>query len=214
MAETDEVEQLKRRARRRLVGAAAIVLFLVIVPPMLMDLEPRPVNSNLSVEIPPPGAARIDARSAGSSAAGAKDAGGKDGTRESGASGRDGAGSDTAAAAPEVPAAPRGVPAPAVAPPTEAAPARAAPEPAVASSGTYFIPLGTFAGRDNAKQLVQRAEQLGFKVYSEEVRTAEGERTRVRAGPYPSQDAAERARSALKAAGFEAAAVRRGDKRG
>ncbi len=52
MSDSDEVEHLRRRARRRLIGAAAVVLFLVIVPPMLMDLEPRPVSSNLSVEIP------------------------------------------------------------------------------------------------------------------------------------------------------------------
>jgi DedD protein len=53
MADSDEVELLRRRARRRLIGAAAVVLFLVVVPPMVMDLEPRPVSSNLSVEIPP-----------------------------------------------------------------------------------------------------------------------------------------------------------------
>ena len=52
MTDSDEVHLLRRRARRRLVGATAVVLFLVIVPPLFMDLEPRPVSSNLNVEIP------------------------------------------------------------------------------------------------------------------------------------------------------------------
>lgn len=63
MAESEEVLDLRRRARRRLIGATALVLFLVVVPPWLMDLEPRPVSSNLSVEIPGKDAPRIDARS-------------------------------------------------------------------------------------------------------------------------------------------------------
>jgi len=52
MAESDEVLEVRRRARRRLIGATALVMLLVIVPPWLMDLEPRPVTSNLTVEIP------------------------------------------------------------------------------------------------------------------------------------------------------------------
>ncbi len=52
MAESDEVLEVRRRARRRLIGATALVMLLVIVPPWLMDLEPRPVTSTLTVEIP------------------------------------------------------------------------------------------------------------------------------------------------------------------
>ncbi len=52
MAESDEVLEVRRRARRRLIGATALVMLLVIVPPWLMDLEPRPVTSTLTVDIP------------------------------------------------------------------------------------------------------------------------------------------------------------------
>jgi DedD protein len=52
MADNAEVLDLRRRARRRLIGAIALVLALVIVPPWLMDLEPRPVTTDLRVEIP------------------------------------------------------------------------------------------------------------------------------------------------------------------
>jgi DedD protein len=45
-------EQLKKRARRRLVGAIALVLFAVIVLPMVMDHEPRPSGPEIQVRIP------------------------------------------------------------------------------------------------------------------------------------------------------------------
>jgi DedD protein len=44
--------QLKKRARRRLVGAAALALFAVIVLPMVMDREPRPMTQDIQVRIP------------------------------------------------------------------------------------------------------------------------------------------------------------------
>ncbi len=62
MAESDEVLEVRRRARRRLIGATALVLLLVIVPPWLMDLEPRPVTSNLSVDIPGKDQPKLDVR--------------------------------------------------------------------------------------------------------------------------------------------------------
>lgn len=62
MAESEEVLDLRRRARRRLIGASALVLFLVVVPPWLMDLEPRPVSSTLSVDIPGKDAPKMDPR--------------------------------------------------------------------------------------------------------------------------------------------------------
>ena len=47
-----DVETLKRRGRRRLVGAVALVLGAVIVLPMVFDPEPRGTGSTLSVRIP------------------------------------------------------------------------------------------------------------------------------------------------------------------
>ena len=52
MPDNDGALELRRRARRRLIGAIALVLALVIVPPWVMDLEPKPVATNLTVEIP------------------------------------------------------------------------------------------------------------------------------------------------------------------
>src|SRR5687767_721599 len=47
-----DVDTLKRRGRRRLVGAVALVLLAVIVLPMVFDPEPRPPAPPVSVRIP------------------------------------------------------------------------------------------------------------------------------------------------------------------
>ncbi|HEY6897300.1 MAG TPA: SPOR domain-containing protein [Rhodocyclaceae bacterium] len=56
MAENDAVADpqtdLKKRARRRLVGAVALALLAVIVLPMVMDHEPRPVAQDIQIRIP------------------------------------------------------------------------------------------------------------------------------------------------------------------
>ena len=53
MAEQQQdVDTLKRRGRRRLVGAVALVLLAVIVLPMVFDREPRTTPPPVSVRIP------------------------------------------------------------------------------------------------------------------------------------------------------------------
>lgn len=49
---TDEEIQLKKRARRRLVGAVALVLIVVIFLPMVLDNEPKPVSQDIAISIP------------------------------------------------------------------------------------------------------------------------------------------------------------------
>lgn len=44
--------QLKKQARRRLIGAIALALFAVITLPMVMDSQPRPVAPEIQVHIP------------------------------------------------------------------------------------------------------------------------------------------------------------------
>lgn len=43
---------LKKRARRRLVGASALALLAIIVLPMVMDAEPRPNTTEIQIRIP------------------------------------------------------------------------------------------------------------------------------------------------------------------
>lgn len=207
MGDNAEVLDLRRRARRRLIGAIALVLALVIVPPWLMDLEPKPVATDLKVEIPaqdtnrlkPPPAAAVKAPEAAPPAA-------------------EPAKPD---AAPKAEAKPAPPPAP-DRPKTETAKppakpetvARAAPAEAAKKSGdasraeailnaeAFFVPLGAFANKENAKQLEARLAKAGVKHYTETVAVAGGEQTRVRAGPFPTRDAAEKSREKLKGMGL------------
>jgi cell division septation protein DedD len=50
--EQQDVETLKRRGRRRLVGAVALVLAAVIILPMVFDPEPQGTAPSVSVRIP------------------------------------------------------------------------------------------------------------------------------------------------------------------
>ena len=43
----------KKRARRRLIGATALVLAAVIGLPMIFDTEPKPLSSDIAIQIPP-----------------------------------------------------------------------------------------------------------------------------------------------------------------
>ncbi|MDB5952571.1 MAG: hypothetical protein JWR65_4426 [Massilia sp.] len=51
-AADDPVLPEKKRARRRLVGAVALALAVAVGLPMLLDAEPKPLASDLSIQIP------------------------------------------------------------------------------------------------------------------------------------------------------------------
>src|SRR4029450_6011157 len=47
------VDELRRRARRRLVGAIVLALAAAVIVPMLLDSDPRPLGEAVSIKIPP-----------------------------------------------------------------------------------------------------------------------------------------------------------------
>ncbi len=51
-ADTQSQEALRVRARRRLIGAVALVLLGVIVFPLVFESKPKPVPSNIQLDIP------------------------------------------------------------------------------------------------------------------------------------------------------------------
>src|SRR4051812_26776011 len=51
-AQAETVEDLRRRARHRLIGAAVLVGIAVIGFPLLFDTQPRPVAVDIPIEIP------------------------------------------------------------------------------------------------------------------------------------------------------------------
>jgi DedD protein len=244
MADLQETLDLRRRARRRLIGAIALVLALVIVPPWIMDLEPKPVQSKLTVEIPSQDAARLKpppkppvVDPVKPPETGAKpveptkpaDAV-KSGAAPKAADPSKPAESPKAAPAPPASAQPAksmdartvaALGAPKTAEPetppaddkakhadTKAGDAKPAEPPkkpveTAAKPGSYSVPLGSFSNADNVTQLQTRLAKEGIQTYTEAVKTASGEQTRVRAGPFASREAAERARERVKGMGLD-----------
>lgn len=206
---SDEELQLKKRARRRLVGAVALVLLIVVFLPMILDSEPKPLNQDIAITIPPIPKPESNQQNP----------------------------APAISSTPAPPSPPRvaGMPAPAPAVQPDPAPdlpnnAPARPEakpepkpvqkyeikPAPASHAageeSFVVQLGAFSNAANAKALQKKLQDNKFKAYTELVKNAGGDRTRVRVGPYPTREAAEKARDRLKAMKLiigEAAVVRR-----
>ena len=53
LTEDINVDELRRRARRRLVGAVVLALAAAVIVPMLLESEPRPLGEDVAVKIPP-----------------------------------------------------------------------------------------------------------------------------------------------------------------
>lgn len=190
----DEILDLKRRARRRLVGAVALLLFLVIVPPWVMDLEPQPVDVPLEIEIPKPEAGALPAvPDAPVPTTAAEKA------PTSSAVPQDAKPAAADATPPTSPAAAGHTPATTASAPKHAPPKAVEPAPHQA----YIVPLATLANKANVKDLQAKAALSGIRTYTEPIKTAAGEQTRVRAGPFETEAEAEQARQRLSGLGLK-----------
>jgi len=205
MAEQDTTPdadmQLKKRARRRLVGAAALALLAVLVLPMVMDREPRPLIQDIQVRIPSQDATGLAARVIpGKPVATPMPA------PEAAAEPR-----PEVKVPPELAAAPAAKPAEASPPPEKKSePVKkpvakiavdAKPKPDVA--GQWVVQLGAYKEAGNVKLLLAKLKGVGVPAYTEKFDSPQGSRTRVRAGPFATQEAAEKARSRIKIIGVD-----------
>ncbi len=203
---------LKRRARRRLVGALALVLLVVIVLPLVLDREPRPLSQELSVLIPSQDAGRFNSRAL---PPGAPVQEAQQGEAAAPSSQPIRAAAPSAAAAPAPAPAPvsaASAPAPTPAPvSTSAASASAsastAPAPVASKSERYLVQIGAYSTTLNAKRAQDKANAAGFKTIVEVAQGPKGEQTKVRAGPYATREAAEKAREELKTLGLPVGSV-------
>jgi DedD protein len=234
MSDSQDAIDIKKRARRRLIGAVALVLFVVIVLPMVLDKEPKPLQNDLSVQIPRQDSSAFKSRVLPPPAASGK-------ADEAPAAPK----ADAPAAAPSVAPAsePKGAPDPKPAPAVQDAPAKKAPtakpatapasmpaaksEPAPVAAAPaasaaaaeaqraqkaledagWVVPIGAFSNPDNVRQLQSKLSAGGVKTITEVLKTAEGEKIRVRGGPFKTKADAEKARDAIKAMGVNAGAV-------
>jgi DedD protein len=215
------VDELKRRARRRLVGAIVLALAAAVLLPLLLESEPKPLGDDVSIQIPPIDNGKfVNPLSPDKLALPpnkSDDAGAKS-TATAGAAAP--APIETPPAAEAKPAAPEPVPAAAAPTTPEAKPepvppapkADAKPEPPAkdgsAGGNAFVVQVAAFTDRYGALALVRKLKVAGFPCYTEPVTTANGAMHRVRVGPYASRDAAEAARVKLKAAGYDAMVAR------
>lgn len=215
-AVSDEEIQLRKRARRRLVGAVALVLLAVVFLPMVLDSEPKQRPQEISIQIPPI-PAQTPAPAAGQTGTSVPPAPEASLSARSPASRlaeKAGAPANPAPSSPTPSSeragqsvlAPKAVAPSRPAPSPKAAPTANQPPAVVTQAGSaqgqpgegYVIRLGAFSDANNAKQLLAKLKANKIAGYSEAINTPQGHRVRVRAGPFPTEQSAQSARDRLR----------------
>jgi DedD protein len=203
MAEPQQdVDALKRRGRRRLVGAVALVLLAVIVLPMVFDSAPRSPAPPVSVRIPgedeapfapklpakPPMEVRKEAPKVEppKPEAPAKVEAPKPKPKAPEVEKPKIAGNALPGKTPAVPK-----------PPAPAERARA--EAAITGQSQFFVPAGAYA---NPESVIGKLKGAKLPYTAEVVAVKSGKVTRVRAGPFGTREAAEKAAERLKGLGI------------
>lgn len=226
----DDVQVLRIRARRRLIGAAVLVAAGVVGFPLIFETQPRPIPVDLPIDIPrkdgaPPlvvparaPLAQADVASQPEVAPPPVEAKPVEKLAEK-----------PVDKTPEKPAdkpAEKPVDRPAVKV-AEKAPDKPAEKPAdkpkphatdgaraqallegketTAAAARFIVQVGAYGENKTAQDVRAKVEKLGLKTYAQAVDTADGRRIRVRLGPFASRDEAERASAKLKGAGLPGA---------
>ncbi len=192
---SEEELQLKKRARRRLIGAIVLVCVVAVVLPMVLDSEPKRSSQEISIQIPSPDKGFVTKVVPLTPPA-------KSDKGEKGDKG------DKAEPKPKPPVMAEAPPTPpADTPPAKIEPPQAkadAPkESAKAEGGAFFVQVVALADVEKARQVQQQIIDAGFKSYTEVLVAGNGNVTRVRAGPFATRDEAEAARKKLVLSGLE-----------
>jgi len=210
MAEALDVNTLKRRSRRRLVGAVALVLLAVIVLPMVFDTEPRQTVPSVSVRIPsedgetfspqlaPPPPNAASTRGAPSSRSAVPEAPAAGRPAPSSAKSTPKRESATARPKPKAPAKRAKAK-----PSTQRDRTESARAEAALKDAAFIVPVAALANADKVKQLTARLAAAKLPYYTEPIATAQGTVTRVRAGPFADRATAEKALEKLKGMGLK-----------
>ncbi len=74
-------------------------------------------------------------------------------------------------------------------------------------AGRFAIQVGAFADAAKAKEVRQKLEKAGLKTYTTVAKTADGERTRVRVGPFANRGEADKAAAKVKGLSLSAAVL-------
>jgi DedD protein len=212
---SDEELQLKKRARRRLVGAIVLVTAVAVILPMVLDSEPKPVGQNVDIQIPSPDSGEFKPKAApgaGSAVDGSpikgmpavKSESSAAASKSESAASRSVATADTAVAARDAGKRDHADSSDTATDGAKAAKREEAKaDDGASANGAFVVQVAALADNARVKQLQKQMTGAGVKTYTEVVTTKAGEVTRVRAGPYPTREAAESARTQLKKAGLD-----------
>jgi DedD protein len=215
MAENQDVNMLKRRGRRRLVGAIALVLAAVIVLPMVFDSEPKGSAPPVSVRIPGEDDAAFTPKVTPKSPPLPEQKSAEKAVEKAVEKAIEKVGEKAPEAVPEKTAPPPPQPekpapkievtvtkgsvipaAPAVAEQKRAEAALAG----AASVEQFMVPAGAYV---DPTGVVEKLKEAKIPYYTEPIATKQGTVTRVRAGPFASRDTAEKALQQLKDLGLK-----------
>ena len=175
-----KLDDVRRQSRHRLIGASLLVVVAVVGFPMVFDNQPRRIPVHLPIHIPaqPPVSPLTPV-----------------------------------AAVPAEPPTPSPAPTPAAAvapgpeakapsPAPAAKPAAPAPSKPDAAGERFVVQVGAYADAASVRNVRQKIERAGLKTYTQVAKTNEGNRTRVRLGPFNSRAEAERAAQKIKSLGL------------
>lgn len=189
MEDTDVQLQLKKRARRRLVGAVAFVSVVAVALPMVMDHEPRQPVQDVEIRIP-----GQDEKPFAPKFAVAPVEKPPEKVAEKPVVKPEKAPEKVPEKAAEKPAAKNEADAKrAAAILAGQGGAPASPAPSAAKTAEYVVLIGAFTSEANVKNLKNKLTEQNIKTFSEPLDTPQGKKTRVRAGPFPNREAAEKA---------------------
>ncbi len=199
----------KKRARRRLIGATALVLAAVIGLPMIFDSEPRPISQDINIQIPPRDKAPamnvspmpLPPTQATQPEAPLPEAQKPEAPKPTAA--------DAAPPAPEAKPESRQASSAPIAPEKAATVAvgekrvdslvdkpSAAPADAAKSAdknkGRFIVQVAAVSNKAKVDELLQKLKRGGIEGYWQKITTKEGDRFRVRVGPFSSRDEAEK----------------------
>ena len=173
-----EASEIRRRGRRRLIGAIVLVILAVVFVPMILDSEPKRPQGQLSLDIPPKDTAPPLPPPVTPAKAAVQET-----------------------KAPAVIPPPRETKAPAVTPAKqETKPEAVAAAPKLEG---FAVQVGAFKDEDKLAQARQKLASAKIPHFVER----RGDLNRLRAGPYPTREAAEKALASVKAASLEGQVV-------
>jgi DedD protein len=220
MSENDTQLELKKRARRRLVGAAALAVLAAIVLPMVMDQAPRQPVQDIQIRIPAQDAGAFTSRilpvkpgttptplppaavPETKSAEPAKQPAVQAKPEPKAAPAKSEVSPANMASTPPEPRAASPVDAKLLARKPEEV--KAKPVPAASNGDQWVVQLGAYRDQANVRNLTAKLKQQGYNFYTETLPSPDGSsKTRVRAGPFASKEAAETARERIKRIGVD-----------